>query len=229
MKKILIVPTFLLVGILSAQKKKTILSNWKNRDSEIAQKAFSKHQDIENRKLKEEKMNLVKAQRNLKIEILNDGDWDKFSQVVWFRIVKVNNGNLEQIINTDHTDISVVTNLMGTNNWKDEYGGYNFTTISNLMKISQEFKSNKNEKGEIKSALKPVEIYETTEPVLYFSFKIYTHQEKNAPTSSSVLTKTINIYSGNQIIKTFKYSLNELQKIEGVSLRDFKMDSIETK
>lgn len=170
---------------------------------------------------------MIKIQRKLKIEIVNAGDFEKYNQNMWLGIVKVNNGNLEQIVCKSNTEISVVTNTMGTNNWKDEAGGLNYKSFNELMKISQEFTNYRNEAGISENSLKPIEFIETSEPVLYFSLKIYTHKGGSEQTTSSALSKTINIYTDNQLIKTLKYSLDDLIKAEGVSIRDFKLGSIE--
>lgn len=224
MKRILRISTVLLWGALIAQKKNNISNTWKSKDSEIAQKVFSRYQENETKKLEAEKTNLIKSQRKLKIEIVNEGNIEKYNQVVWLRIVKVNNRNLEQIIDTNERDISVVKNTMGTNNWKDEAGGSNFKNIAELLKISQEFISNKNEDGVSKSSLWHTEFYETSEPVLNFSLKIYTHKNSSASASTADLNKTINIYADNKLIKTLRYSFEELTKVEGVSIRDFRLD-----
>ena len=229
MKRILIISAILFGGIVIAQQKKTALNNWKSRDGEIAQKVFSKYQEKENKKLEDEKADLIKIQKNLKIEIINEGDIEKYNQNIWLRIVKVNNGNLEQIVDTRDKDISVVTNTMGTNNWKDEAGGFNYTSFTDLMKISQELTSNRNETGILANSLKPIESFETREPVLYFSLKIYTHKNSSEQTTLPTLSKTINIYADNQLIKTLKYSLDDFIKAEGVSIRDFKLGSIENR
>ena len=229
MKRILIISAILFGGIVIAQQKKNALNNWKSRDGEIAQKVFTKYQEKENKKLEDKKADLIKTQRKLKIEIVNAGDFEKYNQNMWLGIVKVNNGNLEQIVCKSNTEISVVTNTMGTNNWKDEAGGLNYKSFNELMKISQEFTNYRNEAGISENSLKPIEFIETSEPVLYFSLKIYTHKGGSEQTTSSTLSKTINIYADNQLIKTLKYSLDDLIKAEGVSIRDFKLGSIESR
>lgn len=233
MKRILIISAILFGGIVIAQQKKNAFNNWKSRDRDIAQKVFSKYQEKENKKSDDEKADLIKNQRKLKIEILNEGNIEKYNQFVWLCIVKVNNRNLEQIVDTRDKDISkdisVVKNTMGANNWKDEAGGFNFKNIADLTKISQEFISNKNEEGVSKSSLKPIEIYETTEPVLNFSLKIYTHKNSSESASLFDLNKTINIYADDKLIKTLRYSLKELRKVEGVSIREFTLHNNENK
>ena len=106
MKRILIISAILFGGIVIAQQKKNALNNWKSRDAEIAQKVFSKYQEKENKKIEDEKADLIKTQRKLKIEIVNAGDFEKYNQNMWLRIVKVNNGNLEQIVSKSNTEIS---------------------------------------------------------------------------------------------------------------------------
>lgn len=224
MKRIIIISTVLIGGALIAQKKKNVSNTWKSKDREIAQKVFSRYQENETKKLEAEKTNLIKSQRKLKIEIVNEGNIEKYNQVVWLRIVKVNNRNLEQIIDTNDRDISVVKNTMGTNNWKDEAGGFNFKNIAEPLKISQEFISNKNEDGVSKSSLWYTGFYETSEPVLNFSLKIYTHKTNSVSASTADLNKTINIYADNKLIKTLRYTFEELTKVEGVSIRDFRLD-----
>ena len=65
MKRILIISAILFGGIVIAQQKKNALNNWKSRDAEIAQKVFSKYQEKENKKLEDEKADLIKIQKNL--------------------------------------------------------------------------------------------------------------------------------------------------------------------
>ena len=89
--------------------------------------------------------------------------------------MKVNDGNFEQIVDIENSDLDLVANSIQTNNWKDENGNVSFRLISEPIKISQEFTSAKNEKGELKSPLKATEIYETAYPITSFSFQIYTH------------------------------------------------------
>ena len=229
MKRILIISAILFGGIVIAQQKKNAFNNWKSRDGEIAQKVFTKYQEKENKKIEDEKADLIKTQRKLKIEIINEGDIEKYNQNIWLRIVKVHNGNLEQIVDTRDKDISVVTNTRGTNNWKDEAGGFNYKSFTDLMLISQEFISNRNEAGISANSLKSIEFFETSEHVLYFSLKIYTHKSSSEQRTFPPLSKTINIYADNQLIKTLKYSLDDLIKAEGVSIRDFKLGSIENR
>ena len=229
MKRILIISAILFGGILIAQQKKNAFNNWKSRDGEIAQKVFSKYQEKENKKLEDKKADLIKTQRKLKIEIVNAGDFEKYNQNMWLRIVKVNSGNIEQIVSKSNTEISVVTNTMGKNNWKDEAGGFNYKSFTDLMLISQEFISNRNEAGISANSLKSIEFFETSEHVLYFSLKIYTHKSSSEQSTFPPLSKTINIYADNQLIKTLKYSLDDLIKAEGVSIRDFKLGSIENR
>lgn len=229
MKRILIISAILFGGIVIAQQKKNAFNNWKSRDVEIAQKVFTKYQEKENKKIEDEKADLIKTQRKLKIEIINEGDIEKYNQNIWLRIVKVHNGNLEQIVDTRDKDISVVTNTRGTNNWKDEAGGFNYKSFTDLMLISQEFISNRNEAGISANSLKSIEFFETSEHVLYFSLKIYTHKSSSEQSTFPPLSKTINIYADNQLIKTLKYSLDDLIKAEGVSIRDFKLGSIESR
>lgn len=229
MKRILIISAILFGGIVIAQQKKNAFNNWKSRDGEIAQKVFTKYQEKENKKIEDEKADLIKTQRKLKIEIINEGDIEKYNQNIWLRIVKVHNGNLEQIVDTRDKDISVVTNTRGTNNWKDEAGGFNYKSFTDLMLISQEFISNRNEAGISANSLKSIEFFETSEHVLYFSLKIYTHKSSSEQSTFPPLSKTINIYADNQLIKTLKYSLDDLIKAEGVSIRDFKLGSIENR
>lgn len=229
MKRILIISAILFGGIVIAQQKKNAFNNWKSRDGEIAQKVFTKYQEKENKKIEDEKADLIKTQRKLKIEIINEGDIEKYNQNIWLRIVKVHNGNLEQIVDTRDKDISVVTNTRGTNNWKDEAGGFNYKSFTDLMLISQEFISNRNEAGISANSLKSIEFFETSEHVLYFSLKIYTHKSSSEQSTFPPLSKTINIYADNQLIKTLKYSLDDLIKAEGVSIRNFKLGSIESR
>ena len=51
MRNILIIGAILFAGVLFGQTKKNVSKTWENRDSEIAQKVFSKYQEKENNKL----------------------------------------------------------------------------------------------------------------------------------------------------------------------------------
>lgn len=167
-------------------------------------------------------------QRAVKIEIINIGDWKKFEENSFWRFVKINDGNLSQILNTDGGIIRLSENTMNTKNWKDENGNFSFRSISEPYKISQEYVNMKNDKTGNKNLLVEKEIYETTAPISSLSFHIYTYsKEKNI--SNKNLSKEINIYSENQLIKTFKYSFEDLMKIGGISVENFKLESTESK
>ena len=45
MRNILIIGAILFAGVLFGQTKKNVSKTWENRDSEIAQKVFSKYQE----------------------------------------------------------------------------------------------------------------------------------------------------------------------------------------
>lgn len=203
MKKSLLLSVVLFSMLCFSQKKKSALSNWKNKDAEIAKKIFSKYGQKEKKDFAESKKKLAQSQKKLKIEIINNGDWEKYNEICWFRFVKVNDGDLKQIVNTDSTNIEVETNTMGTENWKDGNGGFNFTSISDLMTISQEFVSKRNEKGKLLNPLKATEIFETMTPVLSFLSKIYTHKKEHSIVNAANLSKTVNIYSDGQLVKTY--------------------------
>lgn len=229
MVRILLLGAIFFGGSAIAQKKQKALDSWKNKDAEISQKVFSKYEKKEKSDLIELKKNLAQSQRKIKIEIINKGDWEKYNQTVWFRMVKINDGNLKQVIDTENNDLEVRTNAMGTNNWKDEYGNYSFRSISEPLKISQEFISKKNKKGEMRSPLRASEMYESTEPVFSLSFKIYTHRKDYNAISPADLSKIVNIYADDQLIKTITYSYEDLSKIDGISLSDFKVATIDNR
>lgn len=226
MKKAIIFGSLLIVGNFFAQKKKTGLENWKNKDAEIAKKVFSKYNRSE-KSSAEAKKDLIKSQKIFKIQIINEGDWEKLNQISWFRFVKVNDGNFEQILNTENPGLELVSNSIQTNNWKDENGNVSFRSISEPLKISQEFTSAKNEKGELKSSMPENEIFETTSPLSSFSFLIYTSRKDNNPTIKTELSKTINIYADGKLIKSLIYSYAELCKIGGISLKNFQVGDLE--
>jgi len=136
--------------------------------------------------------------------------------------VKVNDGNFDQIINSDNLDL--IANSSHTNNWKDENGNVSFRSVSEPLKISQEFNGKKNEKGQLSTPLTQTEIYETTAPIFSFSFQIYTHRKDNNPAMSTDLLKTINIYADNKLIKTFNYAYADLRKVSGISLKNFNIN-----
>ena len=141
--------------------------------------------------------------------------------------MKVTDGNFEQIVDIENSDLDLVANSIQTNSWKDENGNVSFRLISEPIKISQEFTSAKNEKGELKSPLKATEIYETAYPITSFSFQIYTHRKDNNPSNNSELLKTINIYADGKLIKSLNYSYAELSKVGGISLKNIQVGELD--
>ena len=222
MKKAIIFGSILIVGNFFAQKNKIQLSN----NSKISNQAISKNGQ-KSKSSEDVKKDLIKSQKILKIEIINEGDWEKLNQISWFRFVKVNDGNFEQILNTENSGLELVSNSIQTNNWKDENGNVSFRSISEPLNISQEFTSAKNEKGELKSSMPENEIFETTSPVSSFSFLIYTSRKDNNPTIKTELSKTINIYADGKLIKSLIYTYADLSKIGGISLKNFQVGEVE--
>ena len=222
MNKIIILSSFLIAGNFFAQKNKIQLSN----NSKISNQAISKNGQ-KSKSSEDVKKDLIKSQKILKIEIINEGDWEKLNQISWFRAVKVNDGNFEQILNTENSGLELVSNSNQTNNWKDENGNVSFRSISEPLNISQEFTSAKNEKGELKSSMPENEIFETTSPVSSFSFLIYTSRKDNNPTIKTELSKTINIYADGKLIKSLIYTYADLSKIGGISLKNFQVGEVE--
>ena len=224
MKRIILLTSLVLSGTFFAQKKKTSLNNWQNKDTETAKKTFSRYGE-KSKSAEEIKKELTRSQKIVKIEIINEGDWDQLKEISWFRFVKVNDGNFDQIINSDNLDL--IANSSHTNNWKDENGNVSFRSISEPLNISQEFTSAKNEKGELKSSMPENEIFETTSPVSSFSFQIYTSRKDNNPTIKTELSKTINIYADGKLIKSLIYTYADLSKIGGISLKNFQVGEVE--
>lgn len=222
MNKIIILSSFLIAGNFFAQKNKIQLSN----NSKISNQAISKNGQ-KSKSSEDVKKDLIKSQKILKIEIINEGDWEKLNQISWFRAVKVNDGNFEQILNTENSGLELVANSILTNNWKDENGNVSFRSISEPLKISQEFTSAKNEKGELKSSMPENEIFETTSPVSSFYFQIYTSRKDNNPTIKTELSKKINIYAEGNLIKSLNYTYADLTKIGGISLKNFQVGDLE--
>lgn len=222
MKKAIIFGSLLIVGNFFAQKNKIQLSN----NSKISNQAISKNGQ-KSKSSDEAKKDLIKSQKILKIEIINEGDWEELNQISWFRAVKVNDGNFEQILNTENSGLELVSNSIQTNNWKDENGNVSFRSISEPLKISQEFTSAKNEKGQLKTSMPENEIFETTSPVSSFSFLIYTSRKDNNPTIKTELSKTINIYADGKLIKSLNYTYADLTKIGGISLKNFHVGVVE--
>ena len=223
MKRIILLTSLVLSGTFFAQKKKTSLNNWQNKDTETATKIFSRYGE-KSKSAEEIKKELTKSQKIVKIEIINEGDWDQLKEISWFRFVKVNDGNFDQIINSDNLDL--IANSSHTNNWKDENGNVSFRSVSEPLKISQEFNGKKNEKGQLSTPLTETEIYETTSPIFSFSFQIYTHRKDDNPAISTDLSKTINIYADNKLIKTFNYAYADLRKVSGISLKNFNVNEV---
>ena len=222
MNKIIILSSFLIAGNFFAQKNKIQLSN----NSKISNQAISKNGQ-KSKSSEDVKKDLIKSQKILKIEIINEGDWEELNQISWFRFVKVNDGKFEQILNTENSGLELVSNSNQTNNWKDENGNVSFRSISEPLNISQEFTSAKNEKGELKSSMPENEIFETTSPVSSFSFLIYTSRKDNNPTIKTELSKTINIYADGKLIKSLNFTYADLTKIGGISLKNFQVGDLE--
>ena len=222
MKKAIIFGSILIVGNFFAQKNKIQLSN----NSKISNQAISKNGQ-KSKSSEDVKKDLIKSQKILKIENINEGDWEELNQISWYRFVKVNDGNFEQILNTENSGLESVSNSIQTNNWKDENGNVSFRSISEPLNISQEFTSAKNEKGELKSSMRENEIFETTSPVSSFSFLIYTSRKDNNPTIKTELSKTINIYADGKLIKSLIYTYADLTKIGGISLKNFQVGIVE--
>ena len=222
MKKAIIFGSLLIVGNFFAQKNKIQLSN----NSKISNQAISKNGQ-KSKSSEDVKKDLIKSQKILKIEIINEGDWEELNQISWFRFVKVNDGKFEQILNTENSGLELVSNSNQTNNWKDENGNVSFRSISEPLNISQEFTSAKNEKGELKSSMPENEIFETTSPVSSFSFLIYTSRKDNNPTIKTELSKTINIYADGKLIKSLIYTYADLSKIGGITLKNFQVGDVE--
>lgn len=217
MRRIFLLNAVLFCSFSFAQKKNT-LGNWKNKDAEIAKSVFSKYGQKDKDEQIVLKKKLTQSQKKLRIEIINQGDWEKYGEICWFRFVKVNDGDLKQILNTDSIDIAVKTNTMKTENWKDGNGNFNFSNISDLMTISQEFESKKNEKGEMLNPLKEVEIYETVAPILSFEGKVYTHRKDHSLSKETDLSKIVNIYADDKLVKTISYSYEDMTKVGGISI-----------
>lgn len=222
MKKLILILTVLFFNLTIAQNKK--VSKLQNRDKEIAQKVFSGFQNKEKAKLQNEKDEMVKSQRKLKIEIINEGETEKLNQIFWLKIVKVNDGKFGQILKTDSSKIEIKQNY-DKSIWRDEAGGILFEGY-NPMLISQEYFSTKNDKGINQSDIQNKEIYESAYPVYSISLRIYTHRKDYNALEKTNFKKIINIYSDDRLIKTYTFSYEDLKKLEGIQILDFKLDDL---
>ena len=216
MFKILLLFTASIAISLDAQSTK---NNFKNSNKKISA----------NRKTLTTQQNNKNLQRVIKIDIINSGAWTKFEENSLWRFVKINDGNLSQILNTEDGSLSISENTMNTQNWKDENGNFSFRSISEPYKISQEFTGSKNEKGQYRNTLIEKEIYETTTPISSFSFKIYTYPKNDNSNVKKELSKIINIYSENKLIQSFSYTNDELLKLGGISINNLEVGYIEIK
>ena len=207
MRKFLLIGFFTLGVSFHAQKQKQTL---KKKTSTIVNNA------------KNQKSN--KSQQNIKVEIVNSGDWNQYEQSSWWRIVKRNDKNLSQILNLDNSQLQISESAMGNNNWRDENGNFSFRSISEPLKISQEFINKKNEKGENRDSVAENEVFETTAPISSLSFKILLHPKDNKAVTSKDITKTINFYSDGQLIKTMIYSYDDLVLKGGFSVDNFNVE-----
>lgn len=207
MRKFLLIGFFTLGVSFHAQKQKQTL---KKKTSTIVNNA------------KNQKSN--KSQQNIKVEIVNSGDWNQYEQSSWWRIVKRNDKNLSQILNLDNSQLQISESAMGNNNWRDENGNFSFRSISEPLKISQEFINKKNEKGENRDSVAENEVFETTAPISSLSFKIFLHPKNNKADLSKNITKTISFYSDGQLIKTMIYSYDDLVLKGGFSVDNFNVE-----
>ena len=207
MRKYLLIGFFTLGVSFHAQKQKQTL---KKKTSTIANDS------------KNQKSN--KSQQNIKVEIINSGDWTQYEQTSWWRIVKQNDKNLTPILNLDNFQLQISESAMGNNNWRDENGNFSFRSISEPLKISQEFINKKNEKGENRDSVAENEVFETTAPISSFSFKIFLHPKNNKADLSKDITKTINIYFDDQLIETLNYSYDDLVQKGGISKENFNVE-----
>lgn len=176
-----------------------------------------------------EKDKRIQSQIKITVEIINNGDWEKFEENSFWRFVKINDGNFSQVLNTEYGVLRISENLMGTKNWKDENGNFSFRSISEPYKISQEFTGSKNDKGQNRNTLIEKEVYETTTPISSFSFKIYTYPKNDNSNVKKELSKIINIYSENKLIQSFSYTNDELLKLGGISINNLEVGYIEIK
>lgn len=220
MKKLIITVLILLCNLIVAQNKK--IKKVQNRDKEIVQNVFSDFENMEKAKLLKIKDELNKSQRKLKIEIINEGETEQLNQMIWLKINKVNDQKFEQAIKTDSTTLEIKTNF-DESIWKDESGGILFEGY-NPLKISQEYFSKKNDESINQTDIQNKEVYETTIPVYSFSLKISTHRKDYNALANTNFSKTINIYSDDKLIKTYTFSYEELRKLEGIKILDFKLD-----
>ena len=53
--------------------------------------------------------------------------------------MKVNDGNFEQIVDIENSDLDLVANSIQTNNWKDENGNVSFRLIPNSAIEKKEY------------------------------------------------------------------------------------------
>lgn len=113
---------------------------------------------------------------------------------------------------------------MGNNNWRDENGNFSFRSISEPLKISQEFINKKNEKGENRDSVAENEALETTAPISSLSFKILLHPKDNKAVTSKDIAKTITIFSDGQLVKTLIYSYDDLVQKGGISIENFNVE-----
>ena len=176
-----------------------------------------------------DKDKIIQSQKKITVDIINNGDWEKFEENSFWRFVKINDGNFSEVLNTENGVLRISENAMKTKNWKDENGNFSFRSISEPYKISQEFTGSKNDKGQNRNTLIEKEVYETTTPISSFSFKIYTYPKNDNSNVKKELSKIINIYSENKLIQSFNYNYDELLKLGGISIYNLEVGNIETK
>lgn len=204
MKKGYLLMLTLFFTSFSAQKKDTckdIINRWNGWD-------IYKKPSVES-----VKKCLSKDERNIKIEVINKGDYSDFTQVVYVSFTKVNNGNFSAILKNSENLPNVVIDKLGNEEWRDKNNGL---IDKNSLEISQIYTGAEDTPN---LSLKEVEIYETNAPILSGTFRILgTHRKDFEHNRPIKLTKTINIYSNNKLIISKDYPLEEIEKIGNIEL-----------
>ncbi|OPB93708.1 hypothetical protein BAS10_12950 [Elizabethkingia meningoseptica] len=204
---------------ISGQKKMNCDNIEKEYNTFSFRKSTSPKEDI--------KKCLERHQKKIKIEIINEGDWNQINQILYLKFVRINNGIFTPAI-VNNSNIELLTQNQSTQNWEggrnNALPGLKFNNFSDYLEMYQEYQSKKNEKGTLESVLKPIEIYETIIPVYTFSLAINSHRKdyKDATVPTNLIKK-INIYADEKLIKTLTYSYDELSKAEGINIKDFKL------
>lgn len=198
-------PIFLLFSAFTVAQKKDNCDNIIKLHNDI----FS----VKKPPIESVKKCLSKYEKKIRIEVINNGEYNKFVQYLSLDFIKVNNNDFSPILKySENTPEIIVDKTSDETNWKDGYGG---NLYKHSIMVSQSYLSPEDNPNLL---LKEVEIYETSAPILSSVFRVFTYRKDFDYSNPAHLNKTINIYADDKLILTKTYSQEEVEKTEGVIL-----------